>query len=107
MIPQWPVCAVRTEETRPVIVLAHPVETITLDASHSSDPDGDNLSFKWWIQEDAGNCPDGIILDGNDSHATITIPDNVRHAEIHVICEVEDDGAPSLNAYRRVIVKLP
>ena len=48
-----------------------------------------------------------IVLDGNDSHATITIPDNVRHAEIHVICEVEDDGAPSLNAYRRVIVKLP
>ena len=97
----------RMEGTRPVSVSAHPGETITLDASHSSDPDGDHLSFKWWIQEDAGNCPDGITLCGKDSHATITIPDNVRHAEIHVICEVEDDGAPNLNAYRRVIVQLP
>jgi len=92
--------------TKNIAVKARPGKTITLDASQSSDPDGDNLSFKWWIQRDAGNCPDGIVIDSQGSQAAISIPDTTRHAEIHVICEVEDDGTPSLNAYRRIIVKL-
>ena len=96
-----------TEGTRSVELTACPGGAITLNASRSSDPDGDNISFKWWIQRDAGNCPDGITVDGKGSTATITIPQDVSHAEIHVVCEVEDDGTPSLNAYRRVIVKLP
>ena len=91
--------------TMPITISARPGKTVTLDASRSFDPDGHQLTFKWWIQTDAGHCPKGITLNDFGSKASITLPENNHPAEIHVICEVEDNGSIPLCSYRRIIIR--
>ena len=77
---------------------------VTLDASKTFDPDGDNLKFNWWIQSDAGSYTRDIkISNSNSSRATVEIPDKSAGRTFHVICEVTDDGTHNLASYRRII----
>ena len=85
-------------------VKARPGKTVTLDASRSYDPDGQQLTFKWWIQKDAGICPESISVDEQGNRASISLPKEIRNAEIHVICEVTDDAPIPLCSYRRIII---
>lgn len=79
-------------------------ERVTLDASGSFDPDHNNLSFIWWVLSDAGTYKQAVGIRGRDqSKATLDVPVNSAGKTIHVICEVTDDGSPSLTSYRRVI----
>ena len=82
-----------------------PGQTIELDASRSYDPDGDALSFRWWIQSDIGNCPQDIRLTEQGAHAALTMPEKAANVEIHLVCEVHDNGRIPLVSYRRIIIR--
>lgn len=84
---------------------------ISLDASKSKDPDNNNLKYKWWIQPEASILAEGIkiddfILNDDKSIAKLVVPEEASSSIIHIICEVSDDGEPSLTSYRRVIVEV-
>jgi hypothetical protein len=85
-----------------------PGSTITLSAEGTTDPDGDNLNFKWWFYKEAGTYKGDIeIENAGQQNATFTVPGDTGNGEtVHIICEVTDDGMPFLTRYQRVVVRV-
>jgi hypothetical protein len=92
-----------------------------LDASRSTDPDGQELHFHWFHYAEAGST------DGNESDLTLTDADTAKvtvkadavcrpawlplipcrgTGTAHIILAVTDEGAPRLTSYRRVILRV-
>ncbi|UZD21826.1 DUF1593 domain-containing protein [Algoriphagus halophytocola] len=81
-------------------------QSVMLDASKSSDPEGDELSFKWWIIREAGTYEGEINIPNTDSKLIkIDLPNDFSGKTLHVICEVTDNGSPNLTSYRRIIIE--
>ena len=81
------------------------VFSICIDASKSFDPDGDGLVFHWWQQPEIGTSK-VIITQADQPKANIQIPANSDKGELHLICEVHDNGPFRLPAYRRIIISI-
>ncbi len=87
---------------------AAPGETIPLDASGSSDPDGDPLAFRWYVYPEAGTYKGEIAIPDAESPSTaVAIPDDAAGTEIHVILELRDKHpAAPLFDYRRLVINV-
>ena len=56
-----PVAAVDGDRSDRILrVSALPGEELSFDAEVSTDPDGDSLTYSWWIYEEAGSYPGRI-----------------------------------------------
>lgn len=84
----------------------------TINASGSTDPDKDDLEYKWIHYGEAGNFWhwQDLILKNEDSvQVSIKIPEHVRLSEpreTHLILAVTDTGQPKLTRYIRVIIRI-
>lgn len=83
-------------------------QNITIDASYSYDPDGDELIYSWQINEDAGTNTKSVHLSGeSSSKVTITIPSSgLSGKTIHVILTLTDQNELPLTKYERYIITI-
>lgn len=85
----------------PVRMTAPVGRRVRIDASKSWDPDGDSLSFNWWFQQFPGRIEGPEIGDSSAPSVSFSFSET---GEYHLVCEVHDDGAFTLPAYRRIII---
>ena len=95
--------AKRIASDAPLRIAAKAGATVRLDASRSSDPDGDALRFLWWQQPEIGRTT-AAIDDASAAIVTVRIPADAAGDTIHLVCEVHDDGPFRLVAYRRIVI---
>ena len=104
----------------PVVVEAEVGQPVVLDATATRDPDGHQLTYRWFHYAEAGYVPGvnlaGVTISGADTpRATFTATTACRPAWVpmkascpagvaHLILAVTDNGTPALTSYRRVIV---
>jgi hypothetical protein len=90
-------------------------QRIRLSAVGTHDPDGDGLSYRWFHYAEAGrdllNVRDlrsAKLEGGGTQEVVVTIPGRPPRGaqDVHIILDVEDDGDPSLHAYRRVVLHI-
>ena len=90
----------------PVHIQAKAGDVVSLDASKSSDPDGDVLSFSWWQQPEIGKTK-ATISQSDQPIAIIHIPADATVGDnVHLVCEVHDDGPFHLVSYRRIVISI-
>ncbi len=85
-----------------------PGQMVKLDASNSTDPDGDELAFNWWIYPEASSYEKQIILpDPHKSDLAFEIPEDAGGSEIHLILEISDNHeTANLMDYRRIVISV-
>ena len=85
-------------------------EIFSLDASGTTDPDGDNLSYWWFQYQEAGSYDKPVRFGPYSENLynvhTIVAPEVDRPETVHFILKVTDKGEPALSRYKRVIVTI-
>lgn len=83
-------------------------ENIEFDASASTDPDGDAISYNWWIYKEAGDYTGDIsINEPAIPKVEFVIPEDAKGNQVHLILEIKDDHKiASMYDYRRVVISV-
>jgi len=85
---------------------AKPGETVNLAAT-ATDPDGNQLTYKWWEYADADSATGMVTIAHSDSpdQASFVAPDEPGK-QIQIILEVTDNGTPPLVGYQRILCNI-
>jgi len=109
----------------PLVINAKVGTPVTLSAAGTTDPDGNKVKYTWWYYEEAASAickpvkPEDVIGERGEDELSVQPTVKIENSEgeeakvipqsagtAHVILTVEDDGEPSLTAYRRVILTI-
>jgi hypothetical protein len=121
-----PVAVVNGDSGKEPLVINAKVGTpVTLSAAGTTDPDGNKVKYTWWYYEEAASAickpvkPEDVIGERGEDELSVQPTVKIENSEgeeakvipqsagtAHVILTVEDDGEPSLTAYRRVILTI-
>jgi len=101
-----PIAAFNGDTSRAVVRLrAKQGERIRLDATGTKDPDGDKVSYRWFVYEEVQPFGRIFTIENGTSPQASFVASQVRSPQsFHIILEVKDDGLPCLWSYRRIIV---
>lgn len=85
-----------------------PGSKIQLSAKGTSDPDGNELSYKWWQYQEVDTYSGLIAIENPEMQdASFVIPEDAKTGDtIHIICQVSDNGSPKLTRYQRVVITI-
>ncbi len=79
---------------------------LVLDASGTTDPDGDKLSYRWFVYAEPGTYRgEAMLQDSTASKAILEVPTSARGKSLHVVLQVTDSGTPALTRYRRIVIE--
>jgi hypothetical protein len=83
-------------------------EGFTLDATGTTDPDGDSLSYLWFNYPEAGSYKKPVPVNSAENLKCVYVVAPVVDKEetTHFILKVTDKGTPALTRYKRVIVTI-
>jgi hypothetical protein len=83
-------------------------EKIELSAAGTADPDGNELSYDWFVYQEAGTYPAKVELAAaaSESARAFVVPADATGKTIHVVLAVRDRGSPPLAAYRRAVISI-
>jgi len=89
-------------------ISAKPGEKVTLSGDGSTDPDKNNLKYRWIYYKEVGTLnPFEFKMDDSDKKVASFVAPKVETSKtVHFILAVTDDGAPALTRYQRVIVNI-
>lgn len=83
-------------------------EKVQLSAKGSRDPDGNQLTYSWFVYREGGNFTGTLDLNNPTAEeVTFSMPELKNGQQLHVILEVKDSGTPSLFSFRRVVLTHP
>jgi hypothetical protein len=120
----WTIKQVGEANHPPVVKLNHKNEVtvksgekFVIDASLTTDPDGNSLKYNWFLYFEPGSY---MLFTDNQSNrnyqldiadrdkpiASFIAPKVDKPSDMHIILEVSDDGQPALTRYQRVVVNL-
>jgi hypothetical protein len=85
-------------------VTANPGETVSLDATRSSDPDGQSLFYEWEIYPEGGYSAE-ILSTVDEGIARIHMPKLKNGDNISIVLRVCDTGTPQLVSYKRILIE--
>lgn len=95
-----------TQGFAPIEIAAIAGQKVKLSAQGSTDPDGHQLSYKWWNYWEAGNYGGKITIANSEKiSCSVKIPNDATVGTLfHLILEVTDNGTPALTSFRRAVV---
>ena len=83
-----------------------PGRELSFSAEASTDPDGDQLTFRWRIYQEAGTYPGRVLgRDADSPVASLTVPTGARNHQVHLVLKVRDRHPEvPLTDYGRVVL---
>ena len=103
-----PIAGFAGDTSRGVVHLtARSGEAVQLDATGTTDPDGDQVSVDWFQYKEVGSLEIDLKIEvQSDLSASFVAPQVEQVESVHIILEAKDSGEPCLYNYRRIVVEI-